>query len=250
MVSFPGVDRLYNSNWSTQFKQHCFISHKLNSSSHHVPSIFIGDSLVKNFGRNKTSSIFLKNFPRYLNFGIGGDKVENILYRAKNNGIPKIVNDIIILVGTDNQSSNHSPAAVAKAIIQLADVIHSTLTVVGKIIISSVLPRFDQFGKLVPLLNEELDILCQLRPYVFINHPSFSVNFFKDDGIHLNYYEYEMLSHSFTSHSHFTHVSPAAISPAAPAAHATPCCTCYTCYTCCPCFTCYTCYTCCLCYTC
>ena len=50
MVSFPDVDRLYNSNWSTQFKQHRFISHKLNSSSHRVPSIFIGDSLVKNFG--------------------------------------------------------------------------------------------------------------------------------------------------------------------------------------------------------
>ena len=182
MVSFPGVDRLYNSNWSTQFEQHRFISHKLNSSSRRVPSVFIdvfiGDSLVKNFGRNKT---FFKNFPRCLNFGIGGDKVENILYRVKNNGIPKIVNDIIILVGANNLSSNHSAAAVAKAIIQLADVIHSTLTVVGKIIISSVLPRFDQFGKLVPLLN------------VFIDHPSFSVIFFKDNGIHLNYYGYEML---------------------------------------------------------
>ena len=154
MVSFPGVDRLYNSNWSTQFKQHLFISHKLNSASHRVSSIFIGDSLVKNFGRNKTSSIFFKNFPRYLNFGIGSDKVANILYCAKNNRIPKIVNDIIIVVGTNNLFSNHSPAAVAKAIIQLADVIHSTLTVVGKIIISSVLPRFDQFGKLVLLLNE------------------------------------------------------------------------------------------------
>ena len=98
-----------------------------------------------------------------MNFGIGGDKVENILYRVKNNGIPKIVDDII-LVGTNNLSSN--PAA---------DVIHSMLTVAGKIIITSVLPPFDQFGKLVLLLNEKLDISCQLRPYVFINHPSFSV---------------------------------------------------------------------------
>ena len=136
---FPGVERFYNSKWSKQFKVHPLISCKANSSSC-VPSIFIGDSLVKNFGRGKLSSIFLKNFPDFLNFGIGDDKVENGFYRAKNNGFTKNVNEVMILVGRNNLSLNHSPASVAKSIIQLVDVIHFTLTVVGKIIISSVLP--------------------------------------------------------------------------------------------------------------
>ena len=50
--------------------------------------------------------------------------MENAHYRVKNDGLPKIINDIIILVGTNNFSSNHSPAAVANAIIQLADIIN------------------------------------------------------------------------------------------------------------------------------
>ena len=155
-MNFSGVDRLYNKNWSVEFQQHRRTSHK--SNHHVVPSIFIGDSLVKKFSRH-SSSIFKKNFPKYLHFGIGGDKVENIVYRVKNYGIPKIVNNVIILAGTNNLSADHSPVAVAKAVIDLADVIHSTSTVVGKIIISSILPRFDRFGKLVQLLNQELDIM-------------------------------------------------------------------------------------------
>ena len=50
--------------------------------------------------------------------------MENVHYRVKNDGLPIIINDIIILVGTNNISSNHSPAAVANAIIQLADIIN------------------------------------------------------------------------------------------------------------------------------
>ena len=176
MVScFPGVHRFHDNNWCYQFRDR-LISKKANSG-HRIPSIFIGDSLVRNFSRKKSSSIFSTNYPDYLNFGIGGDKVENVHYRVKNDGLPKIINDIIILVGTNNNSSNHSSAAVANAIIQLADIINST-TVVAKVIISSISPRFDKYHKMVPLLNEELEILCKHRPYVFIIHPSFPVKKF------------------------------------------------------------------------
>ena len=180
MVScFPGVHRFHNNNWCYQFREYRLISKKANSG-HRIPSIFIGDSLVRNFSRKKLASIFSTNYPDYLNFGNDGDKVkvENVHYRVKNDGLPKIINGIIILVGTNNISSNHSPAAVANAIIQWANIVNSASTVVGKVIISSILPRFDKYHKMVPLLNEELEILFKHRPYVFIIHPSFPVIFF------------------------------------------------------------------------
>ena len=58
---FPGVDRLYNSKWSSEFKEHRFISRKANSSSR-VPSIFIGDSLVKKLVEESRRLFFIKTF--------------------------------------------------------------------------------------------------------------------------------------------------------------------------------------------
>ena len=103
MVScFPGVHRFHNNNWCYQFREHRLISKKANSG-HRIPSIFIGDSLVRNFSRKKSSSIFSTNYPDYLNFGIGGDKVENVHCRVKNDGLPKIINGIIIPVAIFRQ---------------------------------------------------------------------------------------------------------------------------------------------------
>ena len=63
---------------------------------------------------------------------------------------------------------------------------------------SSILPRYDRFGNLVPLVNKELKDLCCDRKHVFIDLPVFPVNLFKGDGIHLRPYGYKYLSNSFS----------------------------------------------------
>ena len=92
-------------------------------------------NIVKNFSRRKTS--INETFPSYLNLGIGGDKVDNVIFRMKNSGIPRKVQDVIILVGTNDLAANHFPDAVAKGIMNLAEVILQRVSVNGKIYVST-----------------------------------------------------------------------------------------------------------------
>ena len=46
-------------------------------------------------------------------------------------GFPRKLQDLIILVGTNNSSANHTPDAVAKGIINLAEVISQQAFVSG-----------------------------------------------------------------------------------------------------------------------
>ena len=55
------------------------------SSSSEV--LLIGDSLVKGLGSYK--SVRNKYFHDALNFGIGGDRTENVLWRVENGEVPK-----------------------------------------------------------------------------------------------------------------------------------------------------------------
>ena len=129
MADFPGVGRVRCDKWRVAYQEHVYISRKAASSNR--KSIFIGDSLVKNFCRGSAAAIFDEHYPDHLNFGIGGDKVENIHYRVKHNGIPKSVHDVIILVGTNNLAAHHLPSSIAKAIVNLADCIDKTVDVHG-----------------------------------------------------------------------------------------------------------------------
>ena len=70
MTSFPSVHR---------FREHRLVSKKANGRNS-IPSVIIGDSLVRNFSRKMASLLFTQHFKGYLNFGIGGDRVENVHY--------------------------------------------------------------------------------------------------------------------------------------------------------------------------
>ena len=147
MVVSPGVPRWHNANWSEQFvmqRKRC-----TRQKPNRPPSVLLGDSIAHRF----KSSILPPNF---LNLGIGGDKVNNVLYRIQNNGIPKVVQDVVIILGTNNLSSGHSPFAIAHSLKQLADVLANQCQVLGKIFISQLLPRKDKLNVLIPLVNSEL----------------------------------------------------------------------------------------------
>ena len=64
--------------------------------------LLIGDSLMFNLSmfRNVWDEYFLPC--NALNFGVKGDKVENVMWRAENYNFPPSISDIFVLIGTNN----------------------------------------------------------------------------------------------------------------------------------------------------
>lgn len=82
--------------------------------------LFIGDSITshwKDYGLDTWNSFYV---PRNaLNLGIGGDKVQNILWRLDRLSIPSINPDpkvAVIMIGTNNVRQGDSAADIAEAI--------------------------------------------------------------------------------------------------------------------------------------
>lgn len=72
--------------------------------------VFVGDSIIQGWSEQET---WEDNFGRYhtANFGIGGDKTQNLLWRLENGAIgnlrPKVV---VLLIGTNNFGHNDDSA--------------------------------------------------------------------------------------------------------------------------------------------
>ena len=91
----------------------------MSSSSTNAKLVLIGDSIIANF--NKCNDIFDKFFLsfRTLNFGISGDKIQNILWRVCNMTLPTSVEYFIIHCGTNNLG-HYSPLKIAERLINIA----------------------------------------------------------------------------------------------------------------------------------
>ena len=82
-----------------------FEKHKRHTTQCNDPSpknCLLGDSHFERLSRPRLSPLFQELLPDYLNLAIGGDRVENILWRAQNNGVPLNPAKVIICGGTNN----------------------------------------------------------------------------------------------------------------------------------------------------
>ena len=108
LSSTPGKHRCYD-----QFQKHNLI---LNKSK--AKMLIVGDSLVLNLSRYP--EIWRKYFSNHgpLNFGIAGDKAQNVLWRVNNLYFSSNLHlkYIFILCGTNNIDHN-SPQSIASTII-------------------------------------------------------------------------------------------------------------------------------------
>ena len=76
MASIPS-ERFYNNNWLKIHQNHCFQVKQEN-----INSIITGDSIV--VGLTRYTNIWNNLFGnRFINVGISGDRVENVLWRAR-----------------------------------------------------------------------------------------------------------------------------------------------------------------------
>ena len=95
MASIPS-ERFYNNNWLKIHQNHCFQVKQEN-----INSIIIGDSIVAGLTRytNVWNNLFGN---RFINLGISGDRVENVLWRARDIPFLLSLKNVVILCGTNN----------------------------------------------------------------------------------------------------------------------------------------------------
>ena len=75
-------------------------AHKKDLKKKEVRTIIIGDSIIKHVNKSSISKKAEWKSARIANFGIGGDRVENILYRIQSYPIVKEIRKVVIAVGT------------------------------------------------------------------------------------------------------------------------------------------------------
>ena len=143
--------------WYNTFRKHVTMS----TSSTNAKLVLLRDSITGNF--DKCSDIFDKFFLpfRTLNFGICGDKIQNVLWRVYNMTLPASVGYVIIHCGTNNPGHN-SPLKVAEGLINIACILKKNDKNLH-IFVSSLLPTEDKKSvkrSLLYAVNSYLKELC------------------------------------------------------------------------------------------
>lgn len=120
--------------WYSEHEKHLEISR---TSSAGV--LLIGDSLISGLARYPR--IWNKYFSplKALNFGIGGDRTQHVLWRVENGEIPLNTQMVVIQVGTNN-TDRDDPKDIANGIASIAMVFQESKPN-SKIIICGLLPR-------------------------------------------------------------------------------------------------------------
>ena len=124
--------------WYNTFRKHVAMS----TSSINAKLVLIGDSIIANF--DKCNDNFDKFFLSFhaLNFGISGDKIQNVLYHVCNMTLPTSVEYIIIHCGTNNLGSN-SPLQISERLINIVCMLKKNCKNLH-IFVSCLLPRDDE----------------------------------------------------------------------------------------------------------
>ena len=92
--------------WLDSFNQHQIL---LNLQNPEVA--IIGDSISK--GLQRYSDVWKENFSSTLNLGVGGDRVEHVLWRIQNYLFPASVKVVIVICGTNNIGKNDNKLIAA-----------------------------------------------------------------------------------------------------------------------------------------
>ena len=124
--------------------------------------LLIGDSLIN--GLTRYNSVWSKYFNplRALNFGIGGDRTQHVLWRVENGEIPMNLHIVVIHCGTNNVD-RHTPSDIKDGITAIVSV-YQTAKPNAKVIIAGLLPRDIAPGyrrDSIKSVNKKLKRWCQ-----------------------------------------------------------------------------------------
>ena len=165
----------------------------MSTSSSNAKLVLIEDSIIANF--DICSDIFDKFFLsfRTLNFGISGDKIQNVLWGVYNLTLPASVEGVIINCDTNNLGHN-SPLKFAEGLINIACILKKNYKDL-RIFVSCSLPRDDEKSVKISFLyvvNCYLKELC-IDQFHWIDLDSgwtlnnhFNAELFRSENLHLN----------------------------------------------------------------
>ena len=199
--------------WYDQFQKHNLL---LNNSKAKV--LIAGDALVSNLSHYL--EIWRKYFISHgeLNFGIAGDKSQNVLWRVNNLYFSSNLNlkYVLILCGTNNIDRN-SPQSIASTIV-FNGLVFQKRSHKFQVVIIPLLPRDDEHSRrrgIINTVNKLLKFQCLNNSFHFLefksnwlnNSDSLKMEFFYDYDLHLTRKGNELLVKeivNFYYHSKYT----------------------------------------------
>ena len=181
-----------------------------NSSGKNVDLVFLGDSITNFFDRN----IFNKYFGEFnaLNYGIGADQTQHVLYRV-NNGLFDIVKPkvVVLLIGINN--IGNEPSNVAKGILKImSNILEKSPNT--KILLLSILPYFEivngkerqyikDVNEIIKQYNNNKNIYYLNIGKHFINEDeTLKYELYMSDHLHLSTEGYEVFAESIIMSIH------------------------------------------------
>ena len=206
IISLSPTPRNGKHGWYDQFQKHNFL---LNNSK--AKMLLVGDSLVSNLSRYP--EIWSKYFMNHgaLNFGIAGDKAQNVLWRVNNFHFSSNLNVkyVFILCGTNNIDQNSSQS-IASTIISAGLAFQKSSHKIHVVIIP-LLPRDYKHSRrrgIINTVNKLLKFQCLNNGFHFLkfksnwsnNDHSLKIELFYNDDLHLiqkgngNYWQKKLLT--------------------------------------------------------
>ena len=127
-----------------------------------LSSVRLGDSLVN--GLTRYHRVWSKYFEplRALNFGVGGDRTQHVLWRIENGEIPSNLQVAFVHCGTNNLDRDN-PAEIRDGIASIVYTIQEKKNI-ANFIVSGLLPRDQEISfrrDKIKLVNQELRKWCR-----------------------------------------------------------------------------------------
>ena len=166
MTAIPSM-RFSKVNWLNFHCHHCssLIRNRFNT-------IMIGDSIAA--GLNRYRSVCMKYLEplKNLNCGIGGDRLQNVLWQAQN--LPVILSLKNIVLCWTNNLFQDSPEDIADGIVEIAQSFQSSYNSMN-IPVGRILPRDASWsinGVLIKEVNQILNAKCSKSFFIYIGFDS------------------------------------------------------------------------------
>ena len=155
-------------NWLNFHYDHCS---KLAKNT--FETIIIGDSIVAGLSQyQNVRDKFLKPL-KALNCGIGGDRIQHVLWRALNLPASQNLKNVVVLCGTNNLLLD-SPKDIADGILEIARSFEINYSCVN-VIICGILPRDNSWSVnrvSIKKVNQIQKLKCYKSSYTFRSYDS------------------------------------------------------------------------------
>jgi platelet-activating factor acetylhydrolase IB subunit beta/gamma len=169
-----------------------------------IQLVFLGDSLTRRWEDN--IGIWNKYFAVYhpVNFGIGGDCLENIKWRILNDELERINPKVIVVLAGTNNLDKDPEDVIVSGIEEIVGIIQTKLKST-KIIVLGLLPRSNteegiNYGQKIARINRQLDERFASTEITFKDIGAMLMNekgrvsyAIMPDGLHLNAKGYALI---------------------------------------------------------